>query len=63
MNEPQYMLSMRHSSVRHEVLIITPAMASTLNDGDVLKAPSIYIVALLCILPNIFIRYDNGVLL
>jgi len=42
---------------------ISPAIASTLNNGDILKALSIHIAALLCILSNIFIRYDNGALL
>jgi len=33
---------------------IRPAMASIPNEGDFLKAPSIQMVALLCILPSIF---------
>ena len=56
-------LFMRHPPIRHEVLIVTPAMTSTLNDGNVLKALSIHIAALLCILPNIFSGYDNRALL
>jgi len=42
---------------------IKPAIASMLNDGDVLKAFRIQIVALLCILPNIFNEYDKEALL
>jgi len=36
---------------------MSSAMASMLNDREVLKAPRIYIVALLC---NIFKGYDKG---
>ena len=39
------------------------AIASRPSKGDVLKAPSIQIVALLCIFPKIFIWYDKGALL
>jgi len=42
---------------------IRPTMASMPNDGDVLKALRIQIVALLCILPNIFNKYNKGTLL
>jgi len=42
---------------------ITPAIASMPSTEDVLKAPSIYIAALLCIFPKIFMWYNRGVLL
>jgi len=37
-----------------------PAIASIPNEGDILKASSIHIAALLCILPRIFNGYDRG---
>jgi len=37
-----------------------PAIASIPNEGDILKAPSIHIVALFCILPRIFNGYNRG---
>ena len=40
-----------------------PAMALRPSVGDVLKASSIQIVALLCIFPRIFMGYDRGTLL
>jgi len=40
-----------------------PAMASRPFVGNVLKAPSIQIVALLCIFLRIFMGYDRGALL
>jgi len=40
-----------------------PAMASRLSVGNVLKAPSIQIAALLYIFPRIFMGYDRGALL
>jgi len=42
---------------------ISPAMASTPRDGDVLKAPTIHKAALLCILFKIFKRYNKKALL
>ena len=36
-------------------------MASMPNDGEVLKAPRIYMVALLCIFSNIFKWYNKRV--
>jgi len=39
---------------------IKPAIASRPSNGDVLKVPRIQIVALLCILPKIFIWYERG---
>ena len=42
---------------------ISPAIASRLSVGDVLKAPSIQMAALLCIFLRIFMWYDNGALL
>ena len=38
---------------------IIPAIASMPSTGDVLKAPSIHMVALLCIFHKIFIWYDR----
>ena len=42
---------------------IRPAMASSPSVGNVLKAPSIQMVALLCIFPRIFMGYERGALL
>ena len=42
---------------------IRPTMASIPSEGNVLNAPNIQIVALLYILPKIFIWYDKGALL
>jgi len=42
---------------------ISPAMAFKPNNRDILKAPNIQIAALLCILPNIFNRYNRKALL
>jgi len=39
---------------------MSSAMALIPNNGDVLKAPKIHMVALLCIFPNIFKWYDMG---
>ena len=39
---------------------VRPAITSIFSKGDVLKAPSIHIAALLCILPRILSRYDKG---
>jgi len=41
---------------------IRSAIASMLNEEDILKAFVIQMVALLCILPNIFRRYDRRAL-
>ena len=38
------------------------AIASRLSVGDVLKAPSIQMAALLCIFPGVFMGYDRGAL-
>jgi len=40
---------------------MSPAIASILNVGNILKAPRIHKAAFLCIFPNIFKGYDNGV--
>jgi len=40
-----------------------PAIASIPLVGEVLNAPRIQIVALLCIFPNIFKGYERGALL
>ena len=40
-----------------------PAIVSRPSVGNVLKAPSIQMVALLCIFPRIFMGYDRGALL
>ena len=40
-----------------------PTNASIPSEGDILKAPQIQIVALLCILLNNFIWYNRGALL
>jgi len=42
---------------------IRPAIALRLSVGNVLKAPSIQMAALLCIFPRIFMGYDRGALL
>ena len=42
---------------------IRPVMASSPSIGDVLKAPSIQIVALLYIFPRIFMGYERSALL
>ena len=42
---------------------IIPAIASMPSAGDVLKAPNIHMVALLCIFPKIFMWYNREVLL
>ena len=42
---------------------IRPAIASTPNDGAILKAPTIYKVALLWSFPRAFKGYDKGALL
>jgi len=39
---------------------IRPAIASIPNERDILKAPSIYMAALLCILPRVFNGYNKG---
>ena len=39
---------------RWRLMGINPTMALILNKGDVLKAPNIYIAALLCIFPSAF---------
>ena len=39
------------------------AIALRLSVSNVLKAPSIQIVALLCIFPRIFVGYERGALL
>jgi len=39
---------------------ISPAMASTPYEGEVLKAPNIHIAARLCIFSNIFMWYAIG---
>ena len=44
-------------------MLIKLTIASIPSEGDVLNAPNIQIVALLCILPKIFIWYDKGALL
>jgi len=40
-----------------------PTIALIPSEDDVLKAPNIQIVALLCIFPKIFMWYDKGALL
>ena len=40
-----------------------PVIASRPSVGDVLKASSIQMMALLCIFPRIFMGYDRGALL
>ena len=42
---------------------VRPAITLRPSVGDVLKAPSIQMAALLCIFPRIFMWYDNGALL
>ena len=42
---------------------MSPAIASSPFIGDVLNAPSIQMVAFLCIFPRIFMRYKKGALL
>ena len=42
---------------------IKPAIASIPSMGNVLKAPRIQMLALLCIFPRIFMWYDKGALL
>jgi len=39
---------------------VRPAIASIPSEEDILKALSIYMVALLCILPIILSGYDRG---
>ena len=46
---------------RWSLMGISPAMASIPNKGEVLKAPRIHMVALLCIFPSVFKWYDMRV--
>jgi len=45
---------------RWRLISISSAIALIPNVGNILKAPRIHKVALLCIFPNIFKKYDNG---
>ena len=51
------------SFYRWNLMEIIPMIASMPSVGEVLNAPKIQIVALLCILPKIFMWYERGALL